>query len=126
MFENSPAMIIKANTKSVEVCKLELNDDAINDVRSFFSAAACEMTAGKTKIPFDGRYSPREDEYFAVDDFQLCDEIKNAIRNPENVPVYSEKKEGFPNIKAIFVGKQEENEAVEKYKVAFQCFRKEQ
>jgi len=126
MFENCPVMVIKANTRSVEVCKMELNDDAQNEVCRVFSDAASEMRLGKTKIRFDGRYNPREDEYFAVEDYQLRDEIKNAIRDPASVLAYAEEKEGFPNIKAIFVGKQEDIGETERFDVAFQCFRKEQ
>jgi len=126
MFENCPVMLVKANTPSIEVCKLELTDEAQYEVCRFFSDAASEMRSGKTKIQFDGRYSPREDEYFAVQDFQLSEEIICAIRDPTGVPAYAEEKEGFPNIKAIFVGKREESGEVERYVAAFQCFRKEQ
>jgi hypothetical protein len=42
------------------------------------------------------------------------------------VPAYVEEKEGFPGIKAIFVGKREGNGEGESFTAAFQCFRKEQ
>lgn len=126
MFENCPVMIIKANTPSFEVCKLELANDAQNEICRFFSNATGEMSSGKAKIQFDGRYNPRENEYFAVENFQLCDEIKDAICNPAIIPAYTEEKEGFPNIKAIFVGEHEELGEDDRYTVAFQCFRKEQ
>jgi hypothetical protein len=126
MFENCSVMIIKANTPTVKVCRLELGDDAKNGICSFFSNATAEMSSGKTKIQFDGRYSPRDDEFFTVENFRLCDEIKDAIRNPSGIPAYTEEKEGFPNIKAVFVGRVEEIEEKEIFVVAFQCFRKEQ
>jgi len=126
MLENCPVMVIKANTRSIQVCKLELSDDARSEICRIFSSAASDMFSGKAKIQFNGSYNPREDEYFSVDGFQLCDEIKDAIRDPSGVPPYSEEKEGFPNIKAVFVGKREENEGAESFEAAFQCFRKEQ
>jgi len=110
----------------MQVCRLELSDETRNEICRIFSGAASDMCAGKTKILFNGSYNPREDEYFSVEDFRLCDEIKDAIRDPLSVPVYSEEKEGFPNIKAIFAGKWEASDDDESFEAAFQCFRKEQ
>jgi hypothetical protein len=126
MFDNCPVMLIRANTRSIELYRLELNDDAQSEICRVLSDRASEIYTGKTKILFNGSYNPREDEYFSVENFQLCDEIQDAICNLSSVPAYVEDKEGFPRIKAIFVGKREEGEGVGNFTAAFQCFRKEQ
>lgn len=126
MFENCSVMLIKANTPTTEICKLELNAEAQIGLCHIFSEAANDIRFDKTKVPFDGSYKPLEDEYLSIENFQLCDEIRNAIRNPLGVPPYHSGNGNFPEIKAILVGKCEKIRGIEKFIIAFQRFRKEQ
>lgn len=84
------------------------------------------MLSEKTKISFDGSYKPHNDEFLAIENFQLSDAIKDAIRDPLGVPAYKKENDEFYEIKAIFVGKRTETEDAERFQVAFQRFRKEQ
>ena len=85
-----------------------------------------DLISEKTRISFDGRYKPHNDEFLAIENFQLSDEIKDAIRDPLGVPIYTKENDEFIEIKAIFVGKRTETENTEIFQVAFQRFRKEQ
>ena len=84
------------------------------------------MVKDKTRIPFDGSYKPNDDEFLSVENFTLPDEIKEAIRNPMGVMAYKKEDGEFPEIKAVFVGERIERNGTEKFRVAFQRFRKEQ
>ena len=77
-------------------------------------------------MEFDGSYKPDQDEVLYIDNFQLPDEIKDAIRNPIGVASYGKENGDYPSIKAIFVGERTEEDATEKFSVAFQRFRKDQ
>lgn len=126
MFENCSVMLTKVNGLITEVRRLELNADAQIELCRIFSVATSDMRADKAKISFAGDYKALKDEYLSIENFQLCDEIKEAVRNPLGVPSYCAQNGEFPEIKAIFIGKREESGGVEKFIVAFQRFRNEQ
>lgn len=63
-----------------------------------------ELIAEKTQIIFDGSYKPNDDEILKIENYQLSDEIKDAIRDPLGVPSFKKDNDAFPEIKAIFVG----------------------
>ncbi len=126
MFENSSVMILKVVNKAVEVCKLELKAETQVAICSTFSNAVEDLIADKGKVMFDGSYKPHEDEFLAIENFQLQDDIKDAVRDPMEVAAYQRVDEEFPEIRAIFVGQREEIGEAEKFTVAFQRFRKDQ
>jgi hypothetical protein len=119
-------MLIKASAPEIEICKLELDAETQNEICRVFSEATDDMRSGKKRILFDGSYKPHDDEYLAIENFQLCDEIKDAVRNPIGVPSFSKEIGIFPEIKTIFIGKRDEVGEEEKFVVVFQRFRKEQ
>ncbi len=126
MFENSSVMVLKVVNKAVEVCKLELEGETQAIICNTFSNAVEDLIADKEKVMFDGSYKPHEDEFLAIENFQLQDDIKDSIRNPIGVAAYQKVDEEFPEIRAIFVGQREEIGDAEKFTVAFQRFRKDQ
>ena len=126
MFVNSSIMIIKAGTSSEEICRLEVDAETQKTICKAFSDATDDLITGKTRVVFDGSYKPHTDEYLAIEQFKLSDEIKDAIRDPISVPAFQSIAGDFPEIKAIFVGDRTETDATEKFCVAFQRFRKEQ
>lgn len=85
-----------------------------------------DLIAEKTQIIFDGSYKPNEDEILKIENYQLSDEIKAAVRDPLGVPSFKKDNDAFPEIKAIFVGERTEDGETEKFNVVFQRFRKEQ
>lgn len=126
MFENSSVMVLKIVDRAVEVCKLELEGETQTKICNAFSNAVEDLITGKEKVMFDGSYKPHEDEFLAIGNFQLQDDIKDAVRDPMGVAAYRKVDEEFPEIKAIFVGQREENGEAEKFTIAFQRFRKDQ
>jgi len=126
MFENSSVMVLKIVDRAVEVCKLELEGETQAAICSTFSNAVEDLIMDKEKVMFDGSYKPHEDEFLAIGNFQLQDDIKDAVRDPMGVAAYQKVEKEFPEIRAIFVGQREENGEAEKFTIAFQRFRKEQ
>lgn len=126
MFENGSVMVLKANTKSDEVLRIELNNETQNAIGLELEDALKALVEEKTIITFDGSYKPNEDEILVINNFQLSDVIKDAIRNPLGVPTYEKQNGEFPEIKAIFMGERVENGESEDFNVVFQRFRKEQ
>ena len=125
MFENSSIMIIKA-TVPLEILRLDVDAETQTAICKTFSEATSELVLEKTRIVFDGSYKPHHDEFLAIENFQLPDEIKDAIRDPLGVTTYQKSGDTFPEIKAIFVGERTQTDETEKFAVSFQRFRKEQ
>lgn len=125
MFENSSVMIIKSGFP-LEMFRLEVDADTQKSICNVFSKTTADLISAKTKVVFDGSYKPLDDEYLSIENFQLADEIKDAIRNPIGVTKYQKINGIFPDIKAIFVGERIETKDTEKFIVAFQRFKKEQ
>lgn len=125
MFENSSIMIVKSGFP-LEIFRVEVDADTQKSICNVFSEATEDLTSAKTKVVFDGSYKPLDDEYLSIENFQLADEIKDAIRNPLGVTKYQKINGTFPEIKAIFVGERIEAKDTEKFIVAFQRFKKEQ
>ena len=126
MFENCSIIVIAIGNHLDELYRLEVDADTQREVCSSFDSALNDLISEKTKISFDGSYKPHNDEFLAIENFQLSDTIKDAIRDPLGVPAYQKENGEFYDIKAIFVGKRIETDDTERFKVAFQRFRKEQ
>ena len=126
MFENCSVMIIKAGTKPEEICRLDVDAATQEAICETFSVAQGELAVGKTRVVFDGSYKPNNDEFLAIERFQLPDSIMDAIRDPLGVASYQKEADEFPEIKAIFIGERVETDETEIFNVAFQRFRKEQ
>lgn len=126
MFENCSVMIIKAGTKNEEILRLELAAETQKAICEAFASAKLDLINDKTRVSFDGSYKPHNDEFLAIESFQLPDEIMDAIRNPLGVAAFDKENDEFPEIKAIFVGERTQTGETEKFSVAFQRFRKEQ
>lgn len=126
MFENCSVMISKARTKDGEILRLELAAKTQKAICEAFASAKLDLINDKTRVPFDGSYKPHNDEFLAIESFQLPDEIMDAIRDSLGVAAFDKENDEFPEIKAIFVGERTQTGETEKFSVAFQRFRKEQ
>ena len=126
MFEDSSVMVMRTVEQTIEVLKLDLDEEARESLCQSFSGAKVEMISNKERVIFDGSYKPNPDEFLAIENFSLCDEIKDAIRNPMGLKSYQKVDGDFPEIQAIFVGSREEIDNSEKFAAAFQKFRKDQ
>lgn len=125
MFKDCSIMVMRTG-EPCQVLRLEMDDKTQKEICTIFSTEVVKSVKDKAKIPFDGSYKPNDDECLTIGNFPLPIEIEKAIRNPIGVAAYTEGREGFPGIKAIFVGQCIREKQEEKFEVAFQCFRKEQ
>lgn len=125
MFENCSIMIIKADAP-LEILRLDVDENTQIAICRAFADAVSDLVSEKTKVIFDGSYKPHRDEFLSIENFQLPDEIKDAIHDPMGATAYQREDDIFPEIKAIFVGERIETYETEKFVVAFQRFRKEQ
>lgn len=74
MFQNCSVMIIRADNPS-EILRLEVDAETQKAICDTFSIAVSDLVGEKTKVPFDGSYKPHQDEFLAIENFQLADEI---------------------------------------------------
>ena len=82
MFENCSIIIIANGNHLDELYRLEVDADTQKEICLSFDSAVDDLISEKTRISFDGRYKPHSDEFLAIENFQLSDEIKDAIRDP--------------------------------------------
>lgn len=122
MFSISSVMVLTDE----EILRVEIDSNTQKSICETFAGALNNLTADKTRVIFDGSYKPNEDEFLTIENFQLSDEIKDAIRNPIGVKAFQKSNGEFPEIKSIFVGERTENGKSEIFNIAFQRFRKEQ
>lgn len=125
MFENSSVLVICADNDNT-IMRIEIGADTQKSICHTFAEAVQSLTSEKGKVEFDGRYKPEQDEILYISNFQLADEIKDAVRNPIGVTAYEKTNGEYPPIKAVFVGEKVDEGDTEKFSVAFQRFRKEQ
>ncbi|MDO4923924.1 MAG: DUF4868 domain-containing protein [Peptococcaceae bacterium] len=125
MFTNSSILVICADDSSV-IKRVEVDAGTQTQICTAFSEAVQDLTDEKSKVEFDGKYKPEKDEILFINNFQLSDEIKDAVRNPMGVSPYEKENGEYSPIKAIFVGEKTEDRDSEEFIVAFQRFRKEQ
>lgn len=125
MFKDCSIMVMQTGESS-QVLRLEMDAETQQEICATFSTETVKSVKDKAKIPFDGSYKPNDDECLTIGNFSLPPEIEEAIRNPIGVTAYRKERKGYPDIKAIFVGKCITRNKREEFEVAFQCFRKEQ
>ena len=95
MFENCSIIIIANGVHLDELYRLEVDEDTQKEICISFDHAVNDLISKKTKISFDGRYKPNNDEFLAIENFQLSDEIKDAIRDPLGVSAYTKENGEF-------------------------------
>ena len=103
MFENSSVMIITAGVSPDKIYRVEADADTQASICRTFANAKYDLIGEKSRYVFDGSYKPHSDEFLAIEQFILSDEIKDAICNPLGVPAFQKENGLFPDIKAVFV-----------------------
>ncbi len=126
MFKNSSVFILADGDHTNEVFRIDVDADTQSAICYSFSEASDKLSADKERVLFDGCYKPNGDEFLAIENFKIIDEIKDAIRDPLGATAYQKQEGEFPKIKAVFVGEHTKNESSECFYIAFQRFRKEQ
>lgn len=81
VFENCSIIIIANGSHVDELYRLEVDADTQKEICLSFDSAVDDLLSEKTKISFDGSYKPHNDEFLAIENFQLSDAIKDAIRD---------------------------------------------
>lgn len=125
MFDNSSILVICADGND-SIMRIEIDAKTQKSICETFAESVQSLTSEKEKVEFDGRYKPEQDEILHISNFQLKDDIKDAVRNPIGVTAYEKTNGEYPAIKAVFVGEKVDEGDTEKFSVAFQRFRKEQ
>ena len=125
MFDSSSVLVICADGND-SIMRIEIDAETQKSICETFAEAVQSLTSEKEKVEFDGRYKPEQDEILHISNFQLKDDIKDAVRNPIGVTAYEKTNGEYPAIKAVFVGEKVDEGDTEKFSVAFQRFRKEQ
>ena len=125
MFDSSSVLVICADGND-SIMRIEIDAKTQKSICETFAEAVQSLTSEKEKVEFDGRYKPEQDEILHISNFQLKDDIKDAVRNPIGVTAYEKTNGEHPAIKAVFVGEKVDEGDTEKFSVAFQRFRKEQ
>lgn len=105
MFSISSVMVLTDE----EILRVEIDSNTQKSICETFADALNNLTADKTRVIFDGSYKPNEDKFLTIENFQLSDEIKDAIRNPIGVKAFQKSNGEFPEIKSNFVGERTEN-----------------
>lgn len=126
MFQNSSVFVLAGGINDNKVFRIDVDSDTQTSICKSFSDAVTQLTYGKERIAFDGSYKPDENEYLFIENYQISDDIMNAIRDPLGVDTYKKQASQFPEIKAVFVGERTEKNGSEQFSAAFQRFRKEQ
>ena len=132
MFENASVFVLAADG----IWRLELDRRTQTELCESFAESVSNMTLNKQRVLFDGGYKPENDEYMAIEQFVLPENIKEAVRNPLGIPTFGEGMDGqkeknqesnaFLEIKAIIIGENINETETEQFNIAFQRFRKEQ
>lgn len=125
MFDSSSILVICADGND-SIMRIEIDAETQKSICETFAEAVQSLTSEKKKVEFDGRYKPEQDEILYISNFQLKDDIKDAVRNPIGVTAYEKTNGEYPAITAVFVGEKVDEGDTEKFSVAFQRFRKEQ
>lgn len=125
MFDSSSVLVICADGND-SIMRIEIDAKTQKSICETFAEAVQSLTSEKEKVEFDGRYKPEQDEILHISNFQLKDDIKDAVRNPIGVTAYEKTNGEHPAIEAVFVGEKVDEGDTEKFSVAFQRFRKEQ
>lgn len=126
MFQDSSIFVLGAGSHANEVFRIDVDSDTQAEICKSFSDAKKKLIEEKERIVFDGSYKPNDDEFLVIENFQIIDEIKDAIRDPIGETPYQSLQGDYPEIKAIFLGKRTEADNSEQFSIAFQRFRKEQ
>lgn len=120
MFDNASLLVY---TKDNNIFRIITDKDAQDFICSTFSDSYERLFKDKSKIIFDGKYRPEEDELLYINNFRIDDSILDAIRTPMNLETAKILGE---NIKFLFIGQRDESESSEQFKIVFQKFKSEQ
>ena len=82
MFQNSSIFVLAGGINDNEVFRIDIDSDTQASISKSFSDAVAQLTSGKERIAFDGSYKPDENEYLFIENYQISDDIRNAIRDP--------------------------------------------
>lgn len=126
MFKNSSLLAwCKSDNKSLSICRIEIEQSAQISICNNFEKYFVEyFSDDKERVVFDGSYKPEVNEYLAIENFNIDEEIKNALKSPLGVPAFSKNNNKYPEIIALFIGQYDRNN--DSYNIAFQKFKSSQ
>ena len=102
---------VKNENDEMVVKRIPLNRDLQENLSESFREKLSQFLPDNEERIFNFEdnihYKPERDELFVIENFEMVDDLINAIGNPVNVDNISES--DYENIKAIFYGKQLSN-----------------
>ena len=129
MFDNCSLLAILDDKRKNMVVKRVVQDSSTQEQISFsFSRAVGSLLDNRSPVDFDGKYNPQDDsqEYLRIHNYNLEQEIKNALINPLGLESYQPENGVLPKIRALFVGECTNKNGKDHFTVAFQRFKKDQ
>lgn len=129
MFNDCPLLaMIETKKNNIVVMRICEDYESQKFIDKVFSNAAECLCKDKGDVLFDGKYTPQSEdmEILVIPHFDLPTIVKDALKNPHGLEVYSPKGGELSPIKALFVGKYSNENNTETYTVAFQKFRNDQ
>ena len=122
MYKNASIMAVLSNN---EIRKLDMVESVQKTLCGLFCESTLSAYNNLIEVGFDGNYKPNENECLKIENYQLSDEIKDAIRNPMSVPSFNSVELEKNNIKCIFIGEKIDKDGKELFLISFQKLRKE-
>ena len=122
MFKNCPLLaLIETKKKTFVVKRICEDHDSQVAIDKTFSDAAETLRKDKMDVVFDGKYTPQSEdmEILVIQNYELPAVIKEALKNPQGLEVYSPVGGALPSIKALFVGEYACEDEQEQYKDAW-------
>ncbi|SDH83183.1 hypothetical protein [Desulfosporosinus hippei] len=127
MFENKSLFAILAQDGTEQITRIELTKDTQSDICELFSDSYNALVQNKSQIAFTGTYKPDKEEILSISNFEMQENIINAIKNPIGVTAFQPNLKKLPDIKTLFVGEKSiSNQKGKKFTIAFQRFRRDQ
>jgi len=129
MFSDCVLMaLLEKKDKSMELRRIVEDRDTQAAINSSFSSASLAITKDRTPISFNGKYHPQPDdmEYLFIDNYALPEKIKEALINPQGLDVYMPENDSLLPIRALLLGKCEDDNGEHQFTVAFQKFKNDQ
>ena len=112
MFENASVMVLLQDNENLEVCKIETNRKAQAAICQSYAEASGWILKGTEYVPFDGNYSPDEDETLCIDQFELDGVIKDAVETPAGINSFVPDKDTFEQEKRFGISISDEVDCI--------------
>lgn len=89
---------------SDRIRRIQTDQSLQQELISLFNDQVAAFKADKEEVEFSDSYTPGQGEIFCIDDFELSDDIVQALENPLNVSILNLPVDSEEKIRGIFGG----------------------